>query len=268
MVHDFRDRSLRRREQDFTNMNVIQQRTVLGNIDVVECLGILAVVPDMIKRLLNSPVTLHDHIVGRHETTDRIFWPVQERERNGTFLDAERVDQLRYDIAWEVLEQLGSVVRGHLIEQSTNFFPCHIVHELLLRVKVTVGKRLGSKMLWQEAKDNDATLFFETGNKLGKLDGIPFFAHLTDGRKVTCGHQLFDFRCKKMSYHAASYEGQPSLVAQGFDRIKICSAPRGVDAESEADHCTNHYAEDYGRRGEDVGKRRHVAHSEQLRHAP
>ncbi len=163
VVHDLANARIRTRQQDFTDVNVVDERTVLGDVQIVECLGILAVVAHVIKCLLNGPVLLDNHVVGRHQTSNRIFRPVQQCEGNAALFCAERVDQLGYDIAWEIFEQLCTVVRRHVVEECTDFFTCHVVKELLLRVEFTVGECFCCDVLGKEPKHNHPTLLTEVG---------------------------------------------------------------------------------------------------------
>ena len=76
----------------------------------------------------------HDHVVGRHQTSDGVLGVVQERQRNGTLFGAQRVDQLGDDIAGKLFEELCTVVGRHLVQDGGNVFLGHVVQQLLLRL--------------------------------------------------------------------------------------------------------------------------------------
>ena len=59
-------------------MNVVDQRAMLGDVQIVQCFRVFAVVANVIECLLDRPMLLDDHIVGRHETSDGIFRPIEQ----------------------------------------------------------------------------------------------------------------------------------------------------------------------------------------------
>ena len=73
-VHELRDRNVERRQQELADPDVVDERTLLvDHVDDVERFAVLAVRSDVVEHLADGPMLPDRHVVGRHQSPDRIL---------------------------------------------------------------------------------------------------------------------------------------------------------------------------------------------------
>ena len=165
---------------------------VIDDVDHVERFTVLAVAPDVLQRLRDRPVRAHRDEVRRHQPADAVLGVAQQPAGDTALLGGEQGEHLLGDRGGQLLEQVGAVIRRHVVEDRGDLVPGQRLEQALLGLGLEVLEHLGGLVTPQNAEGDRLILVLqrldgvrrvrrlEVGEQLAKLEEPPFLQRQLD----------------------------------------------------------------------------------------
>ena len=128
------------------------------------------------------------HVVGRHQAPDRILGVAEQRTSDRSLRRREQREKLSGGGCRQLFEEVGPVVRCHVVEQRGDVLLRHRAEQRFLRVEREVREHLGGVLARQDPEDDHLILDTELGQHGGDVGGVPIAHHVAQPREVSIAH--------------------------------------------------------------------------------
>jgi hypothetical protein len=131
------------------------------------------VAADVVERVLHRPLALDAHVVGRHQPPDAALRVAQKRDGDGALAGREEREHLPGDGGGQLFQQLGAVVRRHVVEDARHVRLRHRLEELLLHFEVEVLEHVRGELAREDAEDDDLLVGLQLGDEAREVGRRP-----------------------------------------------------------------------------------------------
>jgi hypothetical protein len=157
-------------EDDAPEPDVVDQdAAVVGDVDPVDRLAVLAVAADVVERAADRPVRADGYVVRRHEPANAALGVAEELSRFSDGLGREQVEQPVRDLAWQLREQVGSVVGREVVQELPGLLVGEVVKQSVLVIRREVREDLGGQTPGERAEEQDAVRLLEVEQQVREL---------------------------------------------------------------------------------------------------
>ena len=151
VVHDRADQRLGVGEQELADVDVVDEPVLaVDDEDPVDSFRVVAEPADVLERLGDGPVGADAHVVGRHESPDRVGRVAEDCLGLATGRGAERRDQALGDLGGQFVEHAGAVVGVERFDGLARADVAQLFDEVALEVAVELGEHIARLVAGQE----------------------------------------------------------------------------------------------------------------------
>ena len=184
-IHQCADLRLRRREQEAAHADIIEQATgLVGHIDHVERLAIVAMGADVIERLAHGPVGAHGDIVERHHPADTVLRVGQQILGDLALLGRKQRDQLHGEIERQAVKEGRAVVWRQIVQQGGGLGLRERLQQLVFCVVLQIGEYRRRQLRRAPAEKRGQLLHRQLGQQRRRIGRQPRCQHCLQAREI------------------------------------------------------------------------------------
>ena len=172
LVHDLGDGGVQLGQQQAADRHDAQQAVFVHHIAGVQGLGLLSLLADGRKRLLDGHFPAKADVFQRHQAAGRVLRVVQQLVQALAGLGRGLFQHPLDHSGRHVFQQVGGVVQAHFLDGGDQFHVGKFIHQLVPGLVRHIGENLGGDLLFQQAEHHQAVIFVQFFQQFGQVGGL------------------------------------------------------------------------------------------------